>query len=725
MALTSNADDAETTATPDVEQGVRPDPSQQDQTALDTLATITQTQQPQTQCVRWNGTWPTAGGPMASELVATHLGSLDDQRKAAKAYYELLIQDDPDLRDLNGDGPPVACILILPESCDVRIVYALGYPQNVLNPAAANSLYGLMGDLTHSATIPDMIKLPATVLSKHTFALPSKEMLDQKSANWPTSWPVWKASEVTGDGVTGDSMLLAPVPFYTVIDGLDQDLDNLELAERLSSVDNAENEAYITHALTLLAASMVKYTASSRKPAVHSSILMARPSTELQRWAKKKSATLLPVAPGNPQSAPPNTAQQDLLNLMQAFIASQTANPVRTNNHPPTTAAVPTTSAQTWAEKLGMSDTDVKLTLTLCGLEAGEEDVLPAWYTKIAEKNTSQAAKDRICIEALSRNLLYPGAPIPLTKTILQMMQSKNWLGGEHIATYANAGKGCSPYLVAPVSDETISQWNEIHAQIALASNVTISDIAKTRQKIVVPDTFDKLVKLLRKYINFLQATFGSACPFAVILRNMLGSLEGYSDSAQSTITKQTIASILWIILLQSRHFAVGQMHGPTGILPEFKLLQDDITAKRGNISHAELPAKFLELPSKPKPSGTGETSAGTDTGGVSIPPSPSKAPRVERTVALHPLIRDKLGGLLKNAASRNLSISNLCKVCGTTPKHLYPAGKCATAAVFGTCTILRCKRQHVVPTDEEAKIIVDKFAPIINDPTKIPDKSG
>ena len=56
-------------------------------------------------------------------------------------------------------------------------------------------------------------------------------------------------------------------------------------------------------------------------------------------------------------------------------------------------------------------------------------------------------------------------------------------MGGEHIATYANEGKGCSPYLVAPMLDETILQWNKIHAQIALASNVTISDIAKTQQK--------------------------------------------------------------------------------------------------------------------------------------------------------------------------------------------------------------------------------------------------
>ena len=124
MAVTANAENA------DMGQEAQDPP--QDQAALNDLANITQTKQTQNQCIRWNGTWPTATGPMASKLVPTHLGSLDDQRQAAKAYYELLSQDDPDLRDLNGDGPPVANILILPESCNVRIVCKLGYPQNIL-----------------------------------------------------------------------------------------------------------------------------------------------------------------------------------------------------------------------------------------------------------------------------------------------------------------------------------------------------------------------------------------------------------------------------------------------------------------------------------------------------------------------------------------------------------------------------------------------------------------
>ena len=408
MALTSTADNAENA---DMEQGELQVPPQDDQTALNNLATITQTQQTQAQCVHWNGTWPTAGGPMASELVSTHLGSLEDQRKAAKAYYKLLVQDDPDLRNLNSDGPPVACILILPESCDVRIVYALGYLQNVLNPTAATSLYGLIGDLHHSATIPEMIKLPTTVLTKQRFSLPSKEMLDQKSANWPTSWPVWKASEVMGNGVVGEPMLLAPVPFYTVIDGLDQDLDNLELAERLLFVENAENEAYISHALTLLAASMVKYPAGSRKPLVHSSILTARPSTELQRWAKKKTATLLPVTSSKSTECPSkhNPTGPSKSHAGLHCIANDTNRQHQQRPTNPQRFDCPTIYANV-VQTIGHVQHRHETNLTLCGLEAGEEDLLPVWFTKIAEKNTSQAAKDRICIEALSQNLLYPGS---------------------------------------------------------------------------------------------------------------------------------------------------------------------------------------------------------------------------------------------------------------------------------------------------------------------------
>ena len=93
-------------------------------------------------------------------------------------------------------------------------------------------------------------------------------------------------------------------------------------------------------------------------------------------------------------------------------------------------------------------------------------------------------------------------------------------------------------------------------------------------------------------------------------------------------------------------------------IIPEFKSLQDDIMAKQGQISHAELPAKFLE-PAQPCKNGAttggttpGSNPTGTDTPGAGTPaPSPGnrKIPKSEQMVKLHLLSKEKLSGLLKD----------------------------------------------------------------------------
>ena len=258
-----------------------------------------------------------------------------------------------------------------------------------------------------------MLKLPTTVLTEHQFTLPSKQMIKDKGANWPPTWPIWKASEVSAavGGLSGDMMLIAPVPFYTIIDGLDH-LDALELAEWLSSLDNAENEPYLQHALVLLTASMVKYPASSKKPHVSPALLTAR------------TALLIPTLP-KPQSAPPSQiqTQQDMMTLLQAFIASQqtpwTPTAQFQQNTAPSAAMSMANSSvaallpPSWPECLVMSETDVDITLALCGLSTSEEDLIPSWFTKIAEKNTSQAAKDRICMSALA-TLIFPRATVSL-----------------------------------------------------------------------------------------------------------------------------------------------------------------------------------------------------------------------------------------------------------------------------------------------------------------------
>ena len=54
-----------------------------------------------------------------------------------------------------------------------------------------------------------------------------------------------------------------------------------------------------------------------------------------------------------------------------------------------------------------------------------------------------------------------------------------------------------------------------------------------------------------------------------------------------------TKASILWITLLQTRHFAAGE----ETLLAEFKTMLEKLVAKDTTITHAEVPAALIMVP--------------------------------------------------------------------------------------------------------------------------------
>jgi hypothetical protein len=54
-----------------------------------------------------------------------------------------------------------------------------------------------------------------------------------------------------------------------------------------------------------------------------------------------------------------------------------------------TTQVQPSDLAEQNYKKYGMSEGDLKQTLQLCGLQQGQEEQLPAWFSQIAEKNLS------------------------------------------------------------------------------------------------------------------------------------------------------------------------------------------------------------------------------------------------------------------------------------------------------------------------------------------------
>ena len=694
--------------------------------------------------VRWDQSWPAAKGPAAVEIVKA-LGSVRDQKARAEAHFNLLTADDRNLLVFNGDNHPTAYMLLKPSELKVRIVYSLGVPMDImtaLNPNAVSHFSALMLDLKGGSAYPAAMAFPVSATEKTEMTVASAEMLAAKSAQFPSEWPVWSRAEVRNNPrrEVVEIMQMAPVPFFTVMDGLDHDLDILEVHERLSSLTDAATKPYLKHALAMLRAGMAKYNAAEHKPHLEAGVFAQAQSDRLYQWAEGKFRAICPtfVTPGNGGQ---ENSNDEFKRLMELFLLNQTnrqAAPAGGASTAPAAAPGP----KTWAEKLNISEVDLDTFMLLCGLKIGqEEDQLPAWLEKIKQKNTSAGAKDRICVDALGHKI-YPTHSPPALKTTLQMMQNQNWMGGEATATYANAMKGLSPFLCTPMSEEAISSWNEMEDALAKAKATSVDELKAQKRKITVPTNFEGLLKVLKAYVNLLHACFGGRCPLALELRKTVSALEKYSDGAQNQMQKPTIAAVLWIILLQTKHFTLGKMNFGvhTVVLPEFTVMQNSIVSKNPSIAHAEVPQALLTVsgdkrqtsgaggdpdkdpsPKKPKgatPEGGGGGGGGNGGGGGG---GGGGNKFTAATVQVHKLVQSKLTGILQVAKANRVNVSLLCQACDTTPQAVLPQHMCLTAAVYGVCNIRRCRRKHEPITDEQADNILKHFEPIINDPSKIP----
>ena len=74
------------------------------------------------------------------------------------------------------------------------------------------------------------------------------------------------------------------------------------------------------------------------------------------------------------------------------------------------------------------------------------------------------------------------------------------------------------------------------------------------------------------------------------VLRETICALMDIYREARKRMTVATRGYILWIILLQSRQFALGEVN----ILCEFTTMHGDLQAKRTTIHHSEMSLELL-----------------------------------------------------------------------------------------------------------------------------------
>ena len=127
--------------------------------------------------------------------------------------------------------------------------------------------------------------------------------------------------------------------------------------------------------------------------------------------------------------------------------------------------------------------------------------------------------------------------------------------------------------------------------------HVTPSDISKlkTKLKATVPTSHEDFILMLKRFCNALFGIFSGDSPYFKCCVKVVDVLQAFSRPARAAMTTNTRAAILWILLLQSRQFAMGNMD----ILSEFATMQSDLRAKRGVITHAEVPIDLVSPSNK------------------------------------------------------------------------------------------------------------------------------
>ena len=95
---------------------------------------------------------------------------------------------------------------------------------------------------------------------------------------------------------------------------------------------------------------------------------------------------------------------------------------------------------------------------------------------------------------------------------------------------------------------------------------------------------------MLKRYGNLLYAVFPDTCPLFKALREVIRGLRKCSREAIKRMMLSTKWLILWIVLLQSIQFSLGEVN----MLCEFNTMHEDLRAKKASILHSVIPIELL-----------------------------------------------------------------------------------------------------------------------------------
>ena len=634
-----------------------------------------------------------------------------DQRATAAEFYSFLTSADPQFLRLNESTKRYTALVNIPRTTLVKVVFCPGMGSSPIGEAASpidDQFLLLHGDGSEDMGPPAALCLPKVIATPRVVNVMTEVQLkDTLASKGPTyAFPLLTKSHVITDATI---IKIAPIPTYFVFDGFEKELDAALVYERLL-IHNDVDDAMFRHLKSFLRGCLSTHAAADYKPYVDTKFFATTPVPQARRWAKARFHSCFPSLRAQlPGIAPPpqlTSSPTDIAAILAAVLP-RVVTPAKAADE----------------DKLGgMSTHELADTLSMCGqARSASKGDLPQYLQDCMVKNTTDAYRQTIIRKWIATTTYYEDAEVPLTEPLLKMVLKRAWVGKDGNVTrpsLLHAMEGLSPFMMLDLSEDEVAVINDEADLIQRASLVSVQDLRglKRHMQISVPVAAEEFVLLLKRFGNLIYALFSSSSPLFKCMKEIINALMGYSREARRRMPMATKASILWIVLLQSRQFGLGELN----ILHEFSTMHEDLRAKRGQITHSEVPADLLansmaKGPETKRTSGGGGGSSGDGDG------NPPKRVKKENPNNWHPKLKAVLAGPLK--AAGNPSLTKLMNFCKADARTVIPkvSRVCAANAFLGRCyNGDSCQQRHMLVRDEDVAAVLKLLDPFLKDPLKI-----
>ena len=697
------------------------------------------------QLLLWDGNWPGATGKLARDMTAS-AGTPASQKDIAEQAYTYLKDPTSHLGAIGTDTQPVAYLIHVAGTTTVRVLYGLSpVTDNPFMPEKPKFFRALMRDLdSETARYPGLIKLPANILEVNGVEVPKDDFflaqLGDDTVDKHTPWLKTGASNgamtQANKGIAG-MMKLVPVPLYTVVDGLEQDLHAGEVFERIKFINALDNREFLSHAMNFCKGCVTQYGANAKKPTMAADVFAQLPDAGDRAWALGRTMQMCPnvtvqqAAPANAGAAAAAGVNTQMMQLMAQLLAQQGpnngANQGGGSQAAAATAGEEELQEQSWEGKLNLAKSGVEHLLKFCGLDEGQESLIPKLWFRLGEKKMEKVDKQREIRRVLEDNKTYEEVNAPVTSSLIKIIGKKDWCEGESTVNLSNIMKGLSIFAMRPLTDVEISEYDAYDECLDKASNTTVQDVASGsgKRKHHVPSSCYGLETYVKSMINILDALTDGNSPHADDLKSIIAKLQRWDSCARGALTKKQIGTYLWVILKESRRFFNASSSDKS---PAFRAMLASMDSQTP-YETVGLPAGLVET-KEPNPKGPGKQKGKriretpdivpTTPGAAIIEDlfeSPSKQPKIR--MDKHPLIIEKLGTTLTKAKRHRVGMVQLCELVGMKIWDMFPV-HCGHTTLYGKCGKAGCEFNHdPLPTDV-AKKIVTNFKKIIDDPTLI-----